>query len=75
MSTNRLSPVQRQTLIRIADRFGISANLAEIRELPSSVKRDIKIWLGTLLVREGVEDDEISKRGIEIDDLIDLIGY
>lgn len=75
MNTSRLTSVQRQTLMRIADRFGTSANLAEIRKLPGSVKRDIKIWLGALVIQEGVADDEISKRGVEIDDLIDLIGY
>lgn len=70
-----MSPVQRQVLIRIANRFGTSASVEAIQQLPSSVKRDIKTWLGKLIVDEGMDGDEISKRGVEIDDLIDLVGY
>jgi hypothetical protein len=75
MNAPRLSALQRQVLIRSANRLGVPAELRAIQALPASAKRDLKIWLGGLILSEGMDGDEISARGKEIDDFIDLVGY
>lgn len=74
MKIDKLSPVQRQIVMRIANQYATNADLAAIRSLPSEVKLEIKAWLGTSIGREGVTDGEINERGRALDDLIDLIG-
>lgn len=70
------SVLQERILKRCAERFGTSATLAALRGLPPDRKRDIKVWLGSLIIDEGLTDDgELSANGLAIDDLIDQIGY
>jgi hypothetical protein len=75
VSSHRVSEAERQIIARIAKTFGTTASLGAIRALPSSIKREIKIWLGELILHEGVEGGDLNVNGRALDDFIDRIGF
>jgi hypothetical protein len=59
----------------IATRFGVAPSIRDLQSLDSDRKRSVKIYLGEMIITDGVTDGEINACGREIEGIIDQIGF